>query len=542
MKHEAVALTGKAPGNAPRSHRADATYDALVIGAGFGGLGAALALAEAGASVCVCESLRYPGGCASTFTRGGARFDAGATLVSGLAKGQLFGDWLARYSPSTVVDWMDPLVELRTRDFSLSITRDRESLVHSFLAIPGAPARAIRDFFDFQRKIAASLWELFDDPTLLPPFGLETIARHAGRALRYLPLLPLLGTSLGEVLASHGLADFRPLRTYVDALCQITVQCSADEAEATFALAAMDYYYRGTGHVRGGVGALASALVSACEQAGTEVLLSNRVTALRREADGSWLATTRRGEVRARAIVANLLPSALASMLEPERHARAIVELRSRSAPIEKAWGAAMLYAVARPPEGEPDDAHHLELVNDASAPFSEGNHVFVSISSALETERAPKGRRVLTMSTHVPLAKLARLGEGTSVYVAEVQDAMRATVAARAPEWHAGLERVITASPRTFARFVGRPAGAVGGLPRRVGLASYTSLGPSSPLDDVWLVGDSVFPGQSALATAIGGVRTATAITRRLGSFRAAALPPTEADAPAPEAETGGG
>lgn len=499
--------------------RSATTYDALVVGAGFGGLGAAIALAEGGASVCVCESLRYPGGCASTFTRGGARYDAGATLVSGLAPGQLFGDWLAKYSPSTVVDWMDPLVELRTGDFSLEISRDRESLVRSFLAIPGAPARAIRGFFDFQRSIAASLWELFDDPTLLPPFGPRMVGRHAGRALRYLPLLPLLGKSLGEVLASHGLADFRPLRTYVDALCQITVQCSADEAEATFALAAMDYYYRGTGHVRGGVGALADALVSACTQLGAEVKLSNRVTALRRAEDGTWIATTRNGELRARTVVANLLPSALAAMLDSEAHAHAITALRARSSPIENAWGAAMLYAVARPPEGERDDAHHLELVNDTSAPFAEGNHVFVSISSALETERAPAGRRVLTMSTHVPLAKLARLGEGTAAYVAEVQNTMRATVAARAPEWHAGLERVLPASPRTFARFVGRPAGAVGGLPRRAGLASYSSLGPSSPLDDVWLVGDSVFPGQSALATAIGGVRTATAITQRLGA-----------------------
>ena len=46
--------------------------------------GAALALAKRGARVCLCESLRYPGGCASTFSKDGARFDAGATLVSGL--------------------------------------------------------------------------------------------------------------------------------------------------------------------------------------------------------------------------------------------------------------------------------------------------------------------------------------------------------------------------------------------------------------------------------------------------------------------------
>ena len=50
--------------------------DALVIGAGFGGLGAALRLAEGGARVALCETLKYPGGCASTFERGGHRYGA----------------------------------------------------------------------------------------------------------------------------------------------------------------------------------------------------------------------------------------------------------------------------------------------------------------------------------------------------------------------------------------------------------------------------------------------------------------------------------
>ena len=37
-------------------------FDALVIGAGFGGLGAALTLASAGARVGLVEALTYPGG------------------------------------------------------------------------------------------------------------------------------------------------------------------------------------------------------------------------------------------------------------------------------------------------------------------------------------------------------------------------------------------------------------------------------------------------------------------------------------------------
>lgn len=177
-----------------------------------------------------------------------------------------------------------------------------------------------------------------------------------------------------------------------------------------------------------------------------------------------------------------------------------------------------MLYAVARAPEGTREDAHHLQLIGDARAPLAEGNHIFVSASSALETERAPAGRRTLTISTHVPLPRLREPGTDAARYVAEVQARMRRTLETRAPEWAAGLEHVLPASPRTFARFVGRPSGAVGGLPRRVGLASYAGIGPQQVRDRIWLAGDSVFPGQSALATAIGGVRTASDVRRTLG------------------------
>jgi len=495
------------------------TFDVLVIGAGFGGLGAALTLSENGARVCLCESLRYPGGCASTFQRSGFRFDAGATLLSGLGPGQLFGSWLERYAPHTQIDWIDPLVELRSAGFQLLVGRDRAALIAQFCNMPGAPVAAIRTFFARQQAVAALLWSVFDDLELLPPFGVKNLARHSARLLRYATLAPLLGRSLASLLASHGLSEFAPLRLYVDALCQITVQCGAAEAEALFALAAMDYYYRGTAHVRGGVGTLASALLEATAKTGADVRMPARVSGLHRQADGSWLATTRRGQVRARAVVANLIPEALEALLAKEpRHLHGRAELRARSAAFDGSWGAAMLYAVARPPHGSSDDAHHLQLIADSEQPLSEGNHIFLSASGALETERAPAGRRTLTISTHLPLAKLRAAGGDAGRYVAGIQQRMRRTLEMRAPEWFSGVEHELTASPRTFARFVGRPSGTVGGLPRRVGLSSYVGIGPSQVLDGLWLVGDSVFPGQSALATAIGGVRTAADVRRSLG------------------------
>ena len=159
-----------------------------------------------------------------------------------------------------------------------------------------------------------------------------------------------------------------------------------------------------------------------------------------------------------------------------------------------------------------------MQLVDDESVPFTEGNHLFCSISAADEHERAPAGQRTVTVSTHVPMTELqdaSPLEQGA--YVEGVQNRMRQTLARRAPELleHASFQ--MTASPRTFARFTGRHRGYVGGVPRRVGWSHYRprALWPRQAARNLYLVGDSVLLGQSTLAVALGGVRTAEHISR---------------------------
>lgn len=489
-------------------------YDAVVVGSGFGGLATALELTRRGARVALCEALNYPGGCASTFRRHGYAFEAGATLFSGLGEEQLFGRWRRQLGLDVTVDWLDPMVELRTPGMRLEVYRDRQRLLQQLCAFPEAPADALRDFFTLQQQVAQALWPLFDDPTLLPPLDVRALLRHASRVMRYTPLVRWMGRPLGAVLERLGLLRFMPLRTYLDALCQITVQCAAAEAEAPFALAAMDYYWRGTGHVRGGIGRLASALAGAVTAGGGEVLYANRVKSLE-PVPGGWKVSARRGELLARHVVANVLPQGLMRLLglPPERLPARLRELAGR---VAEGWGAVMLYLVVRAPGDASPSAHHLELVQNEQAAFVEGNHLFASLSGEADTGRAPPGHRTLTVSTHVPLRSLAgRPEEEQARIVSTIQERMRQGLRRLAPEWMENLQHEMTASPRTFERFTQREGGAVGGVPRRAGLYHYRTLGPRPVMDGLWLVGDSVFPGQSTLATALGGVRTAASIAR---------------------------
>ena len=477
--------------------------DAIVIGAGFGGLGAALTLAERGARVVLLEALTYPGGCASTFTKHGHRFEAGATLFGGFDEGQLFARWIARHRMEVRLERVDPVIELRAPGFSLGIPSDRALLEERLCALPDAPVAGIRGFFAEQARVADTLWACFDQPDLLPPFGPGALATHLRRSLAYVGLPRYMGRPLADVLARHRLMDWKPIVTWLDALCQITVQVGVREAEAPLAMAAIDFPFRGARHVHGGIGRLAEAMCGAVERGGGSVRLANRARGLRKDGQ-RWVVDAREGTLRAPVVIANLLPQALDVLLEAPLPALAPAAER-----VAAGWGAAMLYLVLDRATATRPGPHHVELIQDVDIAFQEGNHLFVSIGGDDEEPDA----RTATVSTHFPMALVRdRTRDEQADAVARVQAHMRAGIRALAPEIAAGIREELPASPRTFARFTRRPEGLVGGVPRRAGLHHYAGLFPRPVLPGLWMVGDSVFPGQSTLATAIGGKKVAEA------------------------------
>ncbi|MEQ1564822.1 MAG: FAD-dependent oxidoreductase [Myxococcota bacterium] len=465
--------------------------DVVVIGAGFGGLGAATAAAEQGARVVLLERVGYPGGCASTFTRGGARYEAGATVLAGLGEGQALRDVVDRYALPLTLERVDPALTLRWPTGSFTIPSDRSAFVDAVAALPGAPP-GVRRAFAEQQRVADALWATLDRPELLPPWGvrqLPGLLAHVAHTFGAWPALARhAGRPMSAWLHSHGLSGFEPLRRILDPLCQITVQVGTDQAEAPFALAAIDFLFRGVRSVRGGVGALATGLCDVIERLGGSVRFHRPATALTRGPDG-WVVHTKRGPIGARQVVANVAPHVLRDWLGPTPR------LDAQVARVETGWGAVVAYHTLD--DAFPAGPAHLDLVADPAAPLADGNHVLCSVG-----EHRPGQPRTATSSTHVTSRDRAA--------VEAAQRALRATVRALAPELAQATRSELPASPRTFARFTGRPGGWVGGIPRRAGLGAYAELWPRAVAPGLWAVGDSVLLGQSALAAFVGGRHTA--------------------------------
>lgn len=179
----------------------------------------------------------------------------------------------------------------------------------------------------------------------------------------------------------------------------------------------------------------------------------------------------------------------------------------------EDYWGAFMLYLGVESslfPEEFP--LHHQIIKN---TPLGEGNSVFVSISLNWDKSRAPAGLRAVTISTHSRLDTwwdLKDINDQTykdqkKIMTEKVLD----TVELVLPNFRNSIKLLLSGSPITFKSFTGREQGWVGGFPQTSLIKTF------SPriAKNIWLVGDSIFPGQSTAAVALGGLRVGNKILK---------------------------
>ena len=299
------------------------TEHVVVVGAGLGGLSAALYLAGAGRRVTVLERADTPGGRCGVIADGGYRFDTGPTVLTMpelvaaplAAVGEELTDWLTLHR-------LDPAYRARFADGStIDVRADVAAMADEIAATCGpADARGWLDYVAFLRRLYAVEMAHFVERNLDSP-------------------LQLLGRPLAQLLALGG---FRRLDRTVARFVQDerlrrlfsfqAMYAGLAPAQALTIYAVITYMdcVQGVFFPEGGLHAVPRALAGAAAKHGVELRYGTAVTRIEVEGGRARAVHTAQGErIAADVVVVNAdLPTAYAELLPPELTPRRVRRLR----------------------------------------------------------------------------------------------------------------------------------------------------------------------------------------------------------------------
>jgi C-3',4' desaturase CrtD len=492
-------------------------YDVIVVGGGIGGLTAAALLAARGVDVCVFEKEARAGGCAATFEKFGYEFEAGASLYSSWQPGEIHERVFSELPlPAPEVRLMSPAYVVRLPDGTeVALTENDDEFEESLrAAFPECAEQAIAFYSELApvgealRRVARRVPDLRNASKLRLIQATAQEARVAKRAL----------AALNHTAAQHlGQVSMR-FRRFIDVQLQIFGQCASDACAYLYAAVALMLPRRGMYSMRGGASSLADTLVEAIRKSGGTVRLNAPVLRLAYDSSGRVtgvdLLSGERVEAR-RDVVSNLTiwdtyGKLVGTHRTPDEARRRLKSLSG--------WGAYLIYLALDEEAAARLPANHLLALTDwqEGQIYDPEQAQFMFAAAPLWDRRAPAGRRAATVCAFTEASQWFAFHEDETEHEEQDQRTLEACwerIHAAIPELGAGIEVIETATPRTFYDNTRRKLGMVGGVGQSLEVFGMNSISHRTALPNLYMVGDSTFPGQGIAAVTQSGLIVANEI-----------------------------
>ncbi|MCO6452867.1 MAG: phytoene desaturase [Caldilineales bacterium] len=377
----------------------------IVIGAGIGGITAAIHLAKQGLSVTVIEKNSRPGGRCDRLSKDGHHFDTGPTLlVMPLLYESEFAALGTPMRELLDLQRVDPTYHLVFDDGSkLALTSDMKAMYEQLEAIePGG----------FQ-----GLLRYLDEGHRHYQLGIERLVKPDFRKaidffqLRNLPLLHQV-----KPLAKH----YANMSAYFDdprlkaafTFQDVYMGLSPFEAPATFSMMPYTELSHGVWYPRGGMYEIVNVLTHLAQEAGVEFIFNTPVEKIN-ITDGRACGVLVDGtNLDADAILANAdLPYVYQNLIPEDAHARRLAHKRYSCSVISFFWG------LDKPFESLPP--HTLFLANDFRANFDSiirdldlptNPSLYIHAPARLDPTMAPDGQD--TIIAIVPVGHISGNGD----------------------------------------------------------------------------------------------------------------------------------
>jgi len=509
------------------------TKSVIVIGAGIGGLTAAIHLARRGLHVTIVEKNSRPGGRCDRFSREGHHFDTGPTLfVMPLlyeAEFRLLGASLHEQLELIPVD---PTYQLVFDNGSqLALTSDMKSMqaqLESFQ--PGS-------FKGFQRYLqeGEQHYQLVLDNIVNRDFRRVTDLFH----IQNLPLVFRLKAFVNHYRNMSAYFDDPRLKsafTFQD----IYMGLSPFEAPATYSMMPYTELAHGVWYPKGGMYSVVEALTGLARAAGVEFIFRSaveRIDANATDARGVLLADGSR--LDADVVLANAdLPYVYQNLLPQDGMVKALSRKRFSCSVMSFFWGLDKTYEALAPHTlflADDYRENFESIIRDLSLPANPS--LYVHAPARLDPSMAPRGHDTLTAI--VPVGHLSESGEQAKQSCGQdwgkLRDEARQHVFRRLRtlgitdlEAHIKFEETYT--PISWAERYNLAKGSTHGLAHTLTQMAYFRPSNRHPrYRNLYFVGASTHPGTGMPTAMVSGRLVSERITDDLGAQR---LPVSQASA----------
>ena len=487
-----------------------------VVGAGIGGLVAALRLASQGLDVTVCERSAAPGGKMREIAVDGRAIDSGPTVLTMRdVFEEVFSSAGASLSDAVRLRPLDVLARhVWSGGNRLDLFTDLARSADAVGAFAGPKeAAGYLAFSERARKIYETLDQTFirnSRPGL--PDLVRRVGPHRLGALAGISPFTTLWTALEGHFADPRLRQlFGRYATY----------CGASPFLAPATLMLVAHVEReGVWAVEGGMQRLAEALAAVAEARGARIRYGAEVASIRIEGRGATGIVLRGGEVvEADAVVANADAAALASGL----FGPAAIRAGTAMPPGQRSLSA-VTYSLVAETAGVPLSHHTVFFSDDYRAEFDSIRRgglpadptVYVCAGDRAEGD-APSGPERLFCIVNAPAN-----GDGTPFDHEETGLCATRTFT-RLERCGLSVRRrpgsCVVTTPQDFSRLFPGTGGALYGPASHGWMASFRRPGSRTRIPGLYLAGGSTHPGPGIPMAAISGTLAASSLVRDLAS-----------------------
>ncbi len=490
----------------------------IVVGGGIAGLTAAALIAKAGIPVTLLEAHSQTGGCAGTFKRGPYVFDVGATQVAGFEPGGIH-ERIFRYLqlplPKAQLLEIACLVDMNDGFDPIRLCYDPQEWDKEWKKhFPGS-----QSFWTLCKAIHRSNWAFANRSPIVPCKNSWDFLQLL-KAFRVTNSLSALFTpfSMVDLLKLCGCEKDARLIKFLDLQLKLYSQEPANRTAALYGATVLQMAQAPLGlwHLHGSMQKLSDLLVESLIDSGGHICLGHRADRIEilpinqqwqviaKLSSGSELTLT------AKDVVCSLPPQSLMKLMP---HDSGMLEgYRQRLQKLPKPSGAIVFYGAIERNILPEDCPAHLQLTS------SEIDSLFVSISAEGDG-RAPAGQATVIASMFAATADWIELPK--SIYQKRKSHALLLIRTVLDRYFHCSANSWIhqeLATPRSFAKWTGRPEGIVGGLGQHPSRFGVFGLPSRTPMQGLWLCGDSIYPGEGTAGVSHSALMTSRQLMAERG------------------------